>query len=171
KFLAADAAGSERELRSLQMLQNIRDGHLLVLSGVWELPGFFVLAMELADGTLLDRLNVCRRQDLPGIPREALLEHFQQAARGMISTNGPRHVLVAGGRPTAIQHGDIKPQNLLLVGSLCKVGDFGLLRRLAATALQKTTSLTVAYAPPEVIERRPSPRSDQYSLAVSWCQL
>src|SRR5437763_71652 len=58
-----------------------------------------------------------------------------------------------------------------LVGSLCKVGDFGLLRRLAATASQKTGSLTVAYAPPEMFERNPSPSSDQYALAVSWCQL
>ena len=83
KFLAADAAGSERELRSLQMLQQVRDGHLLGLFGVWPLPGFFVLAMELADGTLLDRLNACRRQGLPGIPRDELLDYFQQAARGI----------------------------------------------------------------------------------------
>src|SRR5262249_13786473 len=98
-------------------------------------------------------------------------DHFQQAARGIDFLNEARHVLEPGARPTAIQHGDIKPQNLLLVGSLCKVGDFGLLRRLAATASQKTGSMTVAYAPPEVIERQPSQRSDQYALAVSWCQL
>src|SRR5262249_24328973 len=138
KFLAVDAAGSERELRSLQMLQRVRDGHLLVLSGVWQLPGFFVLAMELADGTLMDRLNACHRQALPGMPRDELLDYFQQAARGIDFLNEPRHLLEPDGRPTAIQHGDIKPQNLLLVGTACKVGDFGLLRRLAATASQKT---------------------------------
>jgi serine/threonine protein kinase len=171
KFLAIDAAGSERELRSLQMLQRVRDGHLLGLFGVWQLPGFFVLAMELADGTLMDRLNECRRRGLPGMPRDELLDYFQQAARGIDFLNEARHALVEGGQPAAIQHGDIKPQNLLLVGSLCKVGDFGLLRRLAATASQKTGSMTVAYAPPEVLDRKPSPRSDQYSLAVSWCQL
>jgi formylglycine-generating enzyme required for sulfatase activity/serine/threonine protein kinase len=171
KFLAIDAAGSERELRSLQMLQRVRDGHLLGLFGVWQLPGFFVLAMELADGTLMDRLHECRRQNLPGIPRDELLDYFQQAARGIDFLNEARHVLVEGGQPAAIQHGDIKPQNLLLVGTLCKVGDFGLLLRLAATASQKTGSMTVAYAPPEVIDRKPSPRSDQYALAVSWCQL
>src|SRR3954467_3718124 len=52
KFLIADEAGSERELRSLRMLQHVRDGHLLSLQGVWPIAGFFVLAMELADGTL-----------------------------------------------------------------------------------------------------------------------
>ena len=171
KFLATDAAGSERELRSLQMLQRIRDGHLLVLSGVWRIPGFFLLAMELADGTLLDRLNACLRQGLAGVPRHELLEWMEQAARGLDFLNEPRHVLVEGAEPVGIQHGDVKPQNLLLVGSLCKVGDFGLLRRLAGTASQQTNKMTVAYAPPEMFEGRPSSQSDQYSLAVSWCQL
>ena len=171
KFLGADTAASERELRSLQMLQRVRDGHLLSLFGVWQIPGFFLLAMELADGTLLDRLNACRRQNLPGIAPVELLDWFQQAARGLDFLNEPRHVLVEGGRAAGIQHGDVKPQNLLLVGSLCKVGDFGLLRRLEATVSQKTNSMTAAYAPPEVFEGHASAHSDQYSLAVSWCQL
>ena len=171
KFLAADTAASERELRSLQMLQRVRDGHLLGLFGVWRIPGFFVLAMELADGTLMDRLNACRKKGLPGVPRKNLLDWFEQAARGLDFLNEPQHMLVEGGRPAGIQHGDVKPQNLLLVGSLCKVGDFGLLRQLADTASQKTNSMSAAYAPPEIFNRRSSARSDQYSLAVSWCQL
>src|SRR4051812_1997804 len=51
KFLAAASAGAARELRALRMLQGIRDGHLLSLSGVWQIPGYFVLVMELADGS------------------------------------------------------------------------------------------------------------------------
>ena len=171
KFLAADTAASERELRSLQMLQRIRDGHLLSLFGVWRIPGFFLLAMELADSTLLDRLNTCQHQGLPGVARAELLDWFQQAARGLDFLNEAQHVLVEGGRPVGIQHGDVKPQNLLLVGSLCKVGDFGLLRQLAVTTPQKTNSMTAAYAPPEVFGGHSSAHSDQYSLAVSWCQL
>jgi serine/threonine protein kinase len=169
KFLAADEAA--RELKSLQMLQRIRDGHLLGLHGVWAVPGFFVLAMELADRTLMDRLKECREQGLPGIPRDELLRYFEQARAGLDFLNEPRHVLAEGGAPTSLGHGDVKPQNLLLVGSACKVGDFGLLRRLSATASQKTCNLTPAYAPPEAFEGRPTVQSDQYSLAVSWCQL
>ena len=56
------------------------------------------------------------------------------------------------------------------MGTACKVGDFGLLRCPGGPA-QKTSSMTAAYAPPEVFEGKPSRSSDQYSLAVTWCQL
>jgi len=54
KFLVSGEAGAERELRTLRKL---REGHLLCLFGVWRIAGFFVLAMELADRTLMDRLK------------------------------------------------------------------------------------------------------------------
>ena len=68
KFLAVDEVSSERELRSLQMLQKVRDGHLLALSGVWSIPGYHVLAMELADGTLMDRLKQCLAEKRSRLP-------------------------------------------------------------------------------------------------------
>src|SRR5579884_1873519 len=171
KFLAADEAGAERELRALRTLQRLRDGHLLHLFGVWRVAGSFVLAMELADGTLLDRLEECRARGLPGVPRDELLRCFEQAARGLDYLNEPKHALEDGGKPVAVQHGDVKPQNLLLVGTACKLGDFGLMRCLGDSASQKSSSMTAAYAPPEVFDGKPSRSSDQYSLAVSWCLL
>jgi serine/threonine-protein kinase len=171
KFLPIGADLSDRELRSLEMLKNIRDGHLLSLLGAWRITGYFVLVMELADGTLMDRLKECQQEGLKGIPREELLGYFQQAARGIDFLNEPRHVLVPGGMPVGIQHGDIKPHNLLLIGSACKVGDFGLLRRLGTGSVQKTSTHTPAYTAPEVLFLRPCAQSDQYSLAVTWCQL
>jgi serine/threonine protein kinase/tetratricopeptide (TPR) repeat protein len=171
KFLVVDEVGSERELRSLHMLQHVRDGHLLSVQGIWQIPGYIMLAMELADGTLADRLNQCRKEGLSGVPRDELLRWFTQAAAGLDFLNEPRHVLEPGGKPVAIQHADVKPQNLLLIGSACKVGDFGLLRLLGGSSAQKTTSMTAAYAPPEVFEGKPTRSSDQYSLAVTWCSL
>jgi formylglycine-generating enzyme required for sulfatase activity len=171
KLLPADGAASERELRALRLLQRVRDGHLLALFGVWSAPGWFVLAMELADRTLMHRLQQCLEHGLPGVPRDELVEHFPQAARGLDFLNEPRHVLIEGAGPTSIGHGDVKPQNLLLVGSACKVGDFGLLRRLGPSVSQPTSSVTAAYAAPEVFEGRPARQSDQYSLAASWCHL
>src|SRR5436305_1647230 len=69
KFLAAGDSSSDRELGSLRMLQDVRDSHLLSIHGVWEIPGFHVLATELADGTLKDRLKECQGLGLPGLPR------------------------------------------------------------------------------------------------------
>jgi formylglycine-generating enzyme required for sulfatase activity len=171
KFLAAEADATERELRSLQMLQNVRDARLLCLHGVCQTPGWFVLAMELADGTLADRLKECRKTGLVGVPRDELLRYFEQAAEGLDFLNEPRHVLSPGAAPVSIGHGDVKPQNLLIVGRGVKLGDFGLLRRLSARSSQQTNKVTLAYAPPEAFKGRHARQSDQYALAVSWCQL
>jgi formylglycine-generating enzyme required for sulfatase activity/serine/threonine protein kinase len=171
KFLAVSGEEGSRELAALRFLVNLRDSNLLSLHGVWKLPGFHLLAMELADGTLMDRLKECLKQGLPGIPRDELLRYFRQAAAGIDFLNEPRHDLDGSG-PVSIQHGDIKPQNLLIVGSGVKVADFGLLRMLRTPAGSlETGTLTVLYAAPELFSRRIARQSDQYSLAVTWCQL
>jgi formylglycine-generating enzyme required for sulfatase activity/serine/threonine protein kinase len=171
KFLAVAGEEASRELTSLRLLVNLRDSHLLNLHGVWAVPGYHVLAMELADGTLMDRLKECLKEGMPGIPRDELLRYFRQAAAGIDFLNEARHDLDDTGL-VSIQHGDIKPQNLLIVGSGVKVGDFGLLRLLHTQAGSlETGTLTVLYAAPEVFGRRLARQSDQYSLAVTWCQL
>src|SRR5262249_688639 len=62
KFLSLDGPTAARELQGLRLLVHARDAHLLSIHGVWRLVGLVVLAMDLADGTLMDRLNQCRRQ-------------------------------------------------------------------------------------------------------------
>src|SRR5262249_8756507 len=71
----------------------------------------------------------------------------------------------------SVQHRDIKPQNILLLGNGVKVGDFGLAKVLERNVTSNTGMLTIAYAAPELLQGLTSHRSDQYSLAASYCFL
>jgi hypothetical protein len=79
---------------------------------------------------------------------------------------------VDGKAGVGVTHRDIKPANLLLVGGSVKVGDFGLAKLLEHTATKNTgNAMTVAYAPPEFLQGHVHRNSDQYSLAVTYCEL
>src|SRR5947208_1984796 len=79
--------------------------------------------------------------------------------------NEPRHRLGAG-PPVGIQHRDVKPHNIFLVGGMTRLADFGLAKVLQDGAAEHSGCLSPRYAAPELIEGRVSPRTDQYSLAV-----
>ncbi len=158
------------ELRALQIIREIRHPHLLATFGSWQSDDTLIIAMELAERTLLDRFREAVGQGFEGIPAPEIFEHFLDAAKGIDYLNEPRHPS-EGGEPQGIQHRDIKPQNLLLVGGSVKVADFGLARILEHSQTSHTGSLTPLYAAPEFFNRKTSNQSDQYSLAVTYCHL
>ncbi len=170
KFIRLDGQGGRVELRSLELMKGIRHAHLLPMFGAWQRGAHLVIAMELAERTLLDRLRQAQGEGLPGVPPPELLESMHEAAKGIDFLNEPRH-LVDGGRPVGIQHKDIKPQNLLLVGGCVKVADFGLAKLLENTSTAASGGMTVSYAAPEFFSGRATRWSDQYALAVTYCQL
>src|SRR5262249_21113790 len=147
------------ELRVLEVMKDIRHPHLLGMFGAWQQEGDLIVAMELADGTLASRLKEAREQGLAGILRAELLGYMRDAARGLDHLNAIK-----------VQHRDVKPANLLLVGGGCKVGDFGLAKLLEHTVNASSGAMTPAYAAPEVIQGQTCAQSDQYSLAVTYCQ-
>ncbi len=133
-------------------------------------PAELVIAMGLADKSLFDRLRQCREQGMEGIPRDELLGYMEDAAEAIDFLNQPVHNLGTG--PVSIQHCDVKPHNLLIVGGAVQVCDFGLARVMGAIQAATLTAGTIAYAAPECLkEGKPSPTSDQYSLAVSYVEL
>jgi serine/threonine-protein kinase len=168
KFIRLGVPSSDVEVRSLEVMKKIRHPNLLGQFGAWEREGMLIIAMELADGNLQGRLAGAVAEGLPGVPAGELLEYMRDAARGIDYLNEPRP---ADGQPHGVQHRDIKPGNLLLVGGCVKVGDFGLAKLLNNPVHSNTGSMTVSYAAPECLNGTASPRSDQYSLAVSYCQL
>jgi formylglycine-generating enzyme required for sulfatase activity/serine/threonine protein kinase len=169
KFVRLEGQAGDVERRALETIKGLRHAHLLPVFGAWERGGWLIMAMELADQTLMDRLNECRRAGKTGIPRDELLGHLRDAARALDYLAEARPG--ADGKSSFLQHRDVKPQNLMLVGGAVKVADFGLVKVLEHTSTQASARMTPAYTAPEVIENRLTRWSDQYSLAASYCML
>ena len=71
----------------------------------------------------------------------------------------------------SLQHLDIKPENLLLVGGRVKVADFGQVKDLQNVKESMISGLTPVYAAPELFDGAPGFRSDQYSLAIVYQEM
>jgi formylglycine-generating enzyme required for sulfatase activity/serine/threonine protein kinase len=171
KLIRLPSGAVRLEVRALKLMKQLRHPHLLTVSAYWKTDALLIIAVDLADGTLLDRLRACQRHGLPGVPGTELLAYLREAAKGIDYLNEPRHS-VDGKAGVGVTHRDIKPANLLLVGGSVKVGDFGLAKLLEHTATRNTgNAMTVAYAPPEFLQGRVHRNSDQYSLAVTYCEL
>src|SRR5436190_19465990 len=129
-----------------------------------------VIAMGLGEKSLLDRLKECKRAGVKGIPSTELLDYIEDAARAIDYLNEPAHDLGQG--PVGIQHCDIKPAHLLIVGDAAQVCDFGLARVLGDQVRASTAgALTPAYVAPEMIDNKPCRQTDQYSLAITSYEL
>jgi serine/threonine protein kinase len=124
-------------------------------------PVELIIVMGLGKKCLNKRLQEVRDDGLPGIPCVELLDYMDAAARGIDYLN----------TQVGIVHGDIKPHNILVVGDAAAVCDFGLAR--AVESLRKTSMapMTVAYAAPESFRGKPTVKSDQYSLAITYIEL
>jgi tetratricopeptide (TPR) repeat protein len=170
KFVRLGEQAGTVEQRSLELMKRIRHAHLLPMFGAWQRDGMLIIAMELADRTLWHRWQEAVNQGLPGIPSDELLVYVQEAAKGLDYLNEPHHRSESG-ELLGIQHKDIKPQNLLLVGGTVKVADFGLAKVLEHTVTHASGGLTPAYAAPEFFQGQTTRWSDQYCLGVSYCLL
>ncbi|EMI55868.1 serine/threonine-protein kinase [Rhodopirellula sallentina] len=134
-------------------------------------PATLVVGMSLGDASLERYLP---EKDDPNpqsrIPASELLKFMEGIARGMDYLNSPVHDFGKG--PVSLQHCDVKPANIVLIGDSAVLCDFGLARILSRNQVTATDpSGTPAYMSPEAIEGKPSRTSDQYSLAVTYYHL
>src|SRR5262249_28350694 len=152
---------AEQELRALGRIREVRHPFLLSLDRFESIDDTVVIVMELAEGSLLDRFVQCREAGHPGVPRPELLGHLRDAADALDFMNDHHD----------LQHLDIKPQNLLLVGGRIKVADFGLVKDLQGTSASATGGVAPIYAAPEAFAGGGTRSSDQYSLAIVYQEM
>ncbi len=149
------------ELKALQRIKEVRHPFLLSLERIEVVDGQLVIVTELADASLKDRFTACRAAGAPGIPREELLVYLGDAADAL-DYMSERY---------SLQHLDVKPENLLIVGGRVKVADFGLVKEIEDHTISLVGGLTPSYAAPESFDSRPSRHSDQYSLAIVYQEM
>jgi serine/threonine protein kinase len=169
KFLPCDShLAAAQELRAIQRIRELRHANLIHIHKVWSSPRYLVVAMELADGSLFDLLQIY--QDELGVPilPEDLFPYLNQVAEVIDFLNG-RHQIQ--GQQISLQHCDINPRNLLLFGDTAKVSDFSLTTPLSAPQRTHRRAGTLDFAAPEVFQGKLSDRTDQYALAVTYCLL
>ncbi len=191
KIISLSNRHGVKEYRAIRLFKQVRHPNLVPLMGLWlkdkhgnfideevveesgDLQGQaaeLILAMGLGDRNLSDRLKECQEQlKLPGIPGWELLDYMEQTATVLDFLHQPIHNFGQG--PQAIQHCDVKPQNILIVGKATQLCDLGVARVLEdprATAAMGSA----AYISPECVSLgRPSFATDQYSLAIAYTEL
>jgi serine/threonine protein kinase len=170
KFLnCSDSTAAAREIRSLQALRHLSHPNLIRVEQIFTYRHYIVIQMELAEGSLLDLYEVYHEQfNKPMVPEQVCL-FLLDAAEALDFLNLRQHVI--DGKRAAVQHCDVKPSNLLFFGEKVKLADFGLSSFTSSKMQFHRKAGTLDYAPPEIFQGRISDRSDQYSLAVTYCHL
>lgn len=179
-----------KEFRAVQLVKQIRHPNLVPIVAFWllneegkqfqEIVGDntmarkaqeldLIIAMGLGDKNLIDRLKECQKEGKPGIPAEELLNYMEDAAKAIDYLNQPIHDLGEG--LGGINHCDIKPQNILIVGGAAQVCDFGLARVLGDTRVTSAKGSAAYMAPEMITENKPTRTTDQYFLAISYIEL
>src|SRR5262249_31345125 len=116
-FRPVDHEAARQELEALELIKKLRHHFLLSTHAFWAFEDRLVIAMELADGRLRDRLKACQAEGEGGVRVEELLLYSRETAEAL-------DYLHAKG----VLHRDIKPENLLLAEGHVRVADFGLAR-------------------------------------------
>jgi formylglycine-generating enzyme required for sulfatase activity/serine/threonine protein kinase len=157
----SDEQEAQKELRALELIKQLRHPYLLQTHAYWEHENKLYIAMELAEGSLRDRLRDCQKQGMPGIPPRELLTYMLEAAEALDYLHSEK-----------VHHRDIKPENILVLKRHAKVADFGLARLKETMGLGSyTNSGTPHYMAPEMWGSKVSEHTDQYCLAVTYAEL
>lgn len=167
KFISSqNVSTTARELKSIQAIQSVSHPHLLRNHGAWTLPGYIVLEMELAEASLLDLLELYLEEFGHPIEPDKLCRYMVHVATALDFLNSRRHRIE--GRLVGLQHGDVKPNNILLINDNALLADYGLASPTQGPLTPCHRQGTPEYCAPEVFMGNLTDSSDQFSLAVTY---
>jgi serine/threonine protein kinase, bacterial len=170
KFLpCGEGLAASQEIRAISALSHIRHPNLIAIEKVWCQASYLVIEMKLADGNLLDLLDICKTEYNAALPADQACFYLGQAAEGLDFLNARQHHI--DGQTVAIRHCDVKPSNILLFDDKVKLCDFGFSSMNTMPMQNHRQAGTLDFTAPEVFQGRISEWSDQYSLAVTYCVL
>jgi serine/threonine protein kinase len=158
------------EIRILLKLRELQHPNIIRLLDVCATQQYIALKMEKADGNLRELQEVYLQETGHAIPPDHLFDLLEQAATGLdFLAERPRPGLSANGH--GMQHCDVKPSNLLILDDSLKIADFGLCVSSLSATPGKRFMGTKPYAAPELYEGRVTTHTDQFALAVMYCEL
>jgi len=167
KFMSSgNSTSTAREVRSLQAIQKLDHPNLLRIRDVWSVPGNIVIAMDLADASLLDLFLLYAEEFQTPVEPNKVCLYLYKTAQALDHLNAHKHTF--DGRTVGFQHGDIKPNNILLIRDEPKLADYGLATPMNGATTPCPRQGTIEYAAPEVFQGTLTDSSDQFSLAVTY---
>lgn len=170
KFLApefaADPKARERFLREARSLAKVRHPNLVAVHTAGEVDGRPYFAMELVEGTSLDRAIVKSKKGDGGVLPAGARERSKVVARLFAETADALATIHRAG----LLHRDVKPANILIsTDGSARLADFGISadRRRGE---EVSDNGTLRYLSPERVSGvhgEEDPRSDLYALGLS----
>ena len=153
----------------MQAIRTLRHPNLIMIDQVWCWSGYIVIAMELADGSLSDLLNVDQTEFNACIYPEHLCYYLGQAGEALDFLNTRQHVL--NEQRVAVRHCDVKPSNMLVMLRQVKLADFSVSGANDVDDVVSPSRRDAQLCRARGFKGWLSDRSDQYSLAVSYIEL
>jgi serine/threonine protein kinase len=166
KFIACDSRAARFDVPMLLTWQQLNHPHLLSIHSFGRCREHLILAMELGQASLRSLYAAFRAEFGIPLPAERVCHYLAEVAAALDYLGGDAR----GGGPLIRQHGNVKPSNLLLVNDRVKVADFKLSSETTFGSTPHRLRETLRYAAPEVHQGWVSQRSDQFALAVIYCE-
>ena len=140
--------GHEEFLHEVRVATKLQHPNILSVLNASYIDGHFVIAMELGEESLADRIE----------RRTSTAHKLDLAGQGLAA--------LAHAHEHKIIHCDIKPENFILFpGNQLKLADFGFAKRCLRT-LKASGSGTIDYIAPEQAMGRPKFQSDVFSMGL-----